>query len=572
MASLLSPGVLTREIDLTNAAPAGASTSAGIAMEASWGPVDEMLLISDESSLVESFGKPSETNYKSWFTAKNFLSYSNSMYVIRSLNTTGGSSPLNSGIQETGVLIKNSDDVDSHSTNELVCAKYPGVLGDSLKFWMVDSSSLSGSVYESEFPNSLVSGLDLDEVHVLVIDEDGLFTGVKGTILEKYEFLSKTSDAKNRDGSSNYYKSVINQNSDYIWVLNDICEDWGKTFNEVLEDESGSLSLVADDASKWDLDQHPVFGTSQFNGEINESLSKGNDGSAASNSDILLSFDKFKDDELVDVSFLLCADGGKVVADGLLEIAYSRKDCIVVVSPDYDSVKSDNPLDSIKTFRHNLKLGGLKDLKSSYVVMDDNWKYQFDKYNNVNRWVPCNGDTAGLMAETDNEKAVWASPGGRSLQNVIKLAWKSNKSDRDVLYPLGVNSITTFPGEGALLFGDKTLLQRPSAFDRINVRRLFIYLRKIISRTSRSFLFEQNTEYTRTSFINIVEPILEEIKTRGGITDFRVVCDSSNNTGNIIDQGRFIGDIYIKPTRSINFIELNFVAVRTDVEFSEVVV
>ena len=527
MASLLSPGVLTREIDLTNAAPAGASTSAGIAMEASWGPVDEMLLISDESSLVESFGKPSERNYKSWFTAKNFLSYSNSMYVIRSV----GSNPLNSGIQEDGVLIKNSDDVDSHSGDELVCAKYPGVLGDSLKFWMVDSSSLSGSVYESEFPNSTVSGLDLDEVHVLVIDEDGLFTGVRGTILEKYEFLSKTSDAKNRDGSSNYYKSVINQNSDYIWVLNDICEDWGKTFNEVLkENENGSLELVAADASKWDLSQDSVFGTTQFNGEINESLSKGSDGLAATNADILLSFDKFKDDELVDVSFLLCADGGKVVADGLLEIAYSRKDCIVVVSPDYSDVKDDNPLDAIKTFRYNLNLGGLKDLKSSYVVMDDNWKYQFDKYNNVNRWVPCNGDTAGLMAETDNEKAVWASPGGRSLQNVIKLAWKSNKSDRDVLYPLGVNSITTFPGEGALLFGDKTLLQRPSAFDRINVRRLFIYLRKIISRTSRSFLFEQNTEYTRTSFINIVEPILEEIKTRGGITDFRVVCDSSNNT------------------------------------------
>jgi len=236
-----------------------------------------------------------------------------------------------------------------------------------------------------------------------------------------------------------------------------------------------------------------------------------------------------------------------------------------------DVVDEENPYVKIKEYRDKLNVGSLRDLKGSFMVMDDNWKYQFDKYNNNNVWVPCCGDTAGLMAETDVERAAWFSPGGRSLKNVIKLAWKSKKSERDVLYPLGINSITTFPGEGAILYGDRTMLVRPSAFDRINVRRLFIVLRKSISKTARSFLFENNTAYTRERFKSTVIPFLEEIQGRQGITDFKVVCDDSNNTGQVIDENRFIGDIYIKPTRSINFIELNFVAVRTDVEFSEIV-
>ena len=557
MASLLSPGVLTREIDLTTVVPAGATTEAGIAILSHWGPVDETVLITSESELVEIFGKPSDDNAARWFTAKNFLSYSSSLYVVRTTKDGGSGNPvLNSGIDNLPVLIKNEDAVDSHSTGERLCARCPGVLGDSLKIFIADATSLSTSSYKGEFANS---ELETDELHILVIDEDGLFSGVKNTILEKYEFLSKKSDAKKRDGSSNYYKNVINTNSEYIWILNDYLSDWGKPHDEVL-DPAGSLIGSSDN---WDLDA-----------AVEKSLEGGADGlmkTSEAKGELNTAYDKFKDDELIDISFLLCADGGKEVADYLLEIANYRKDCLVVVSPDVTDVISDTPKVKVETFRKNLNLGGIKDLKSSYMVMDDNWKYQFDRYNNVNRWVPCNGDTAGIMAETDAERAPWASPGGRTLQNVIKLAWKSNRSERDDLYPLGINSITTFPGEGALLFGDRTLLQRPSAFDRINVRRLFIYLRKIVSRASRSLLFEQNTEFTRRRFVNLVEPILREIQGRQGITDFRVVCDSSNNPGNIVDQNRFVGDIYIKPTRSINFIELNFVAVRTDVDFEEVV-
>lgn len=563
MASLLSPGVLTREIDLTTVVPAAASTEAGISLFAHWGPVDELTLVTNESDLEKAFGKPSDDNAASWFTAKNFLSYSSGLYVARALDTT---SAKNSDLSGAGVLIRNDSDVDTHTGTELLCAKCPGKLGDSLKVFIIDSTTYTGSTYESEFPQGAP---DLDEIHVLVIDEDGLFSGIKGTILEKYSYLSKCSDALNRDGSSNYYKKSINDSSDYVTILNDLNVDWGKKFDEVLNDVGGVLSLKGANAD-WDLNVHAVFA-----GEVNVSLSGGADGNmnpSTGENLLLISYDLFKDDELVDISFLLGADGGKNVADALLEICYSRKDCLAVISPEKnDVVNQSTPFLNVKSYRLSLNLGGLKDLKSSYMVMDDNWKYQFDKYNNVNRWVPCNGDTAGLMAETDNEKAVWFSPGGRSLQNVIKLGWKSKREERDVLYPLGVNSITTFPGEGALLFGDRTLLQRPSAFDRINVRRLFIHLRKIISRASRSLLFEQNTEYTRRRFISIVEPVLREIQGRQGITDFRVVCDDSNNTGNIIDQNRFIGDIYIKPARSINFIELNFVAVRTDVDFTEVV-
>ena len=561
MASLLSPGVLTREIDLTTVVPAGASTEGGISLLTHWGPADKLILISSENELAERFGKPSDDNAAGWFTAKNFLSYSNSLYVVRALDKASAKNSTQSG---NGELIENSDKVDSYAGAETgICAKYPGKIGDTLKVWVADSATFSGSTYESEFT---AGAPDLDEIHVLVIDEDGLFSGVKGTILEKYEFLSKVSDAKNRDGSTNYYKQVINNVSEYISILSDLHVDWGKKFAVVLDDSNpAGLSLLLN-AADWDLV-----------GEIKVSLNGGADGEMDSSTpvgtaSIELGYDLFSDDELVDVSFLLGADGGVSLANALINIASSRKDCLAVISPEKgDVVNNVNPFASVKNYRDNLSLGGLKDLKSSYIVMDDNWKYQFDKYNNVNRWVPCNGDTAGLMAETDLEKALWFSPGGRSLKNVIKLAWKSKKSERDVLYPLGVNSITTFPGEGAILYGDRTMLQRPSAFDRINVRRLFIHLRKVISRASRSLLFDQNTEYTRRRFINIVEPVLREIQARQGITDFKIVCDSTNNTGNIIDQNRFIGDIYIKPARSINFIELNFVAVRTDVDFSEVV-
>ncbi len=559
MASLLSPGVITREIDLTTVTPAVASTEGGIALHTQWGPAGKLVLITDEADLAEVFGKPkSGYNAENWFTAKNFLSYSGALYVSRALNTDA----LNSVSNGDNVLVKNLDhwEAGGQLTSAAFIAKYPGSIGDSLKVELADSSVFATWAYKSLFGDAPTQ----DQLHVVIIDEGGLFSGEKGKVLEKFEFLSKLSDGKYEDGSSSYYQKILNDSSEYIWAKDHLLPEWGKTESEtVVYDADGDItSLVQAD------DQIMMSAGSISTGH---SLGFGHNGTSDDQNRVN-AMDLFVDDELVDISFLLAGKADAIVINKVFAIASSRQDCLGVISPEKeDCVNAIDPAGNIKTFRESLSVGGLRDLKGSFMVMDDNWKYQFDKYNNVNRWVPCNGDTAGLMAETDIERAAWFSPGGRSLKNVIKLAWKSKKAERDVLYPLGVNSITTFPGEGAILYGDRTMLKRPSAFDRINVRRLFIVLRKTISRTARAFLFEQNTEFTRERFKNTVIPFLEEVQGRQGITDFLVVCDETNNTGQVIDQNRFIGDIYIKPARSINFIELNFVAVRTDVEFSEVV-
>ena len=261
---------------------------------------------------------------------------------------------------------------------------------------------------------------------------------------------------------------------------------------------------------------------------------------------------------------------GITIPNYLIAIAETRKDCIVFVSPPKANVVYATAGAEVT----NITTTAATYTKSSFAVMDTGWKYQFDKYNDVYRWVPLNGDIAGLCARTDNERDPWFSPAGLNrgvIKNVVKLAWNPTKAERDTLYKAGVNPVVTFPGEGTILYGDKTLLNRPSAFDRINVRRLFIVLEKSIAKAARSSLFEFNDEFTRASFINLVEPFLRDVQGRRGIYDFRVVCDTTNNTGEIIDQNQFVGDIYIKPARSINFIQLNFVAVRTGVAFEEIV-
>ena len=574
MASLLSPGVISREIDLTTATPAVASTEGGIALDTQWGPADKLVLVTDELDLVEFFGKPNSVNAARWFTAKNFLSYSTALYVSRAVNSTTYNATNHTSAEN--LQIKNSDSFEAMSldgVSSLLAAKYAGSIGNTLKVSFADNSTYDTWTEKSNFSGKP----DLDELHIAIIDEDGLFSGSKGTLLEKYEFVSKFSDAKNEDGSSNYYKQVVNDKSEYIYVLqhDPLMTGWGGDSSDYLEFNSstGVASHKNDQNGASQADEIMLASAN----ETEYSLGHGTDGTITS-SDLENAYDLFEDEELVDISFLIVGpdtldnDNSSPLVQKVYDIVSSRQDCLGVLSPQKDDVvDEEDPHTKIKEYRDKLNVGSLRDLKGSFMVMDDNWKYQFDKYNNKNCWVPCCGDTAGLMAETDVERAAWFSPGGRSLKNVIKLGWKSKKSERDSLYTLGINSITTFPGEGAILYGDRTMLVRPSAFDRINVRRLFIVLRKSISKTARSFLFENNTSYTRERFKSTVIPFLEEIQGRQGITDFKVVCDDTNNTGQVIDENRFIGDIYIKPTRSINFIELNFVAVRTDVEFSEIV-
>ena len=398
----------------------------------------------------------------------------------------------------------------------------------------------------SDFANT--AGGSGDELHVVIADEDGEWTGTKNTVLETFENLSVASDAKNEDGSVNYYKEVLNQQSRYIyWAAHDFKTNAGNK------------------ASGTTFSGDPKPATF--------SLINGRDGATPTNADYINGYNKFKSAEDIDVSFLLGGAQNATVLESIIgNICEVRKDCLLTLSPERADVVNNSSFsgkEAIDTvaFRDTLT-------STSYAVMDSGWKYQYDKFNDLQRYIPANGDTAGIMVRSDIARDPWYSPAGFNrgiLKNVNKLAFNPNKAERDLLYKNGVNPITTFPGEGTVLFGDKTLLAKPSAFDRINVRRLFIVLEKAIATAAKFTLFEFNDAFTRAQFVQLVEPFLRDVQGRRGIFDFRVVCDETNNTPEVIDSNRFIGDIFIKPARSINFIQLNFIAVRTGVEFSEVV-
>lgn len=765
----VSPGVNVTEIDLTTVVPAVSSTEGAIAGPFRWGPVETRVLVDSEVTLASRFQTPTNYNAETFFTAANFLSYGNKLYVARTVSTDAKNAVGGNSIS-TGVLIKNEADFENGVVSDaLFAAKYPGVLGNSLKVEVCDSSAAfsntvsvktlaatnssvllfgtdsvayfniqftngsnaatvlvtagntattntqlsaaldyvtgtlaagtllkagngsigeqylevtsigadaynenqyafdgtqavasatidagavdaitvdtAGAGYETaptvtitggggtgatatanvhangevnvitvdaggsgytttptvtlSTPNATYTGatrtINLksrytlastfasttitqawkyqntvdgapttttftatkggsgDELHVLVIDEDGELTGVPGTVVERFEGLSRATDAKNESGETIYYKDVLNNNSNWIYVINE---------------ESASYSNTAINMTSL---------TGSVAGLFAESLAGGVDGAGETTmtlADYAKGYDLFSDPADIDISLVLTgrATGG-THGEGLFNyiidnICESRKDCVAFGSPEKaDVVNEADAADKIVEFRNVVR-------STSYAVLDSGYKYQYDKYNDVYRWVPLNGDIAGLVVRTDDVRDPWFSPGGFNrgqIKNVVKLAYNPRKAFRDVLYKAGVNPVVTFPGQGTVLFGDKTLLAKPSAFDRINVRRLFIVLEKAISTASKFTLFEFNDEFTRSQFVNLVEPFLRDVQGRRGIYDFRVVCDESNNTGEVIDRNEFIGDIYIKPARSINFIQLNFVAVRTGVEFSEVV-
>jgi hypothetical protein len=386
-----------------------------------------------------------------------------------------------------------------------------------------------------------------------VVDEDGKFTGTPGTVLEKFSYVSKASDAKTEVGESNYYKDVINRTSRYIWWGNHVgATAPGTAWGSTVPGSTGFATFGATGPYVNSL----TFGVS------------GNDLDGTSGFAID-AYDEFVDDSN-DVNLIIAGEADQATITHLISnIAEVRKDCIVLYSPEYsDVVNALTPLTNVTGFMNTLSPN------SSYAVMDSNWKYQYDKYNDVFRWIPCNGDVAGLCARTDQTNDPWFSPAGYNrgvIKNVIKLAWNPSKAQRDELYKVGVNPIITESGTGTVLFGDKTTLARPSAFDRINVRRLFIILEKAIATAAKFSLFEINDEFTRSQFVGLVEPYLRDVQGRRGIYDFKVVCDETNNTPQVIDSNSFVGDIYLKPAKSINYIQLNFVAVRSGVEFSEIV-
>ena len=416
-----------------------------------------------------------------------------------------------------------------------------------------------------------------DQLHVVVVDDQGSISGNAGTILEKHAFLSKATDAVNSLGSQVYYKDYIADNSNYLFV-------GIATGNGSIASGIQTAFTPTPTSNVWGTKAQGV--TFNVAGNVLYTLAAGKDYSGTNDEggyntklgDVVAGYELFENEAEYSVNFLLNGPGiatdkqaSQAKANKLIAIAESRKDCIAVISPDRQSVvdvtSSRQQTDNVVQFFDALT-------SSSYAVFDSGYKYQFDRFNNTFRYMPLNGDIAGLMARTSQEQFPWFSPAGAqrgSILNTVKLAYNPSKVQRDTLYTRRVNPVIFSPGGGFLLFGDKTALSFASAFDRINVRRLFLTLEQTIEVAARTQLFEFNDDITRANFRNIVEPYLRDVQAKRGITDFVVICDDTNNTPDVIDANEFKADIFIKPARSINFIGLTFVATRTGVAFEEVV-
>jgi len=590
MAFSISPGVNVSEVDLTTVIPSVLTTAGAFAGAFNWGPVDTRIQVSSESNMLQIFTKPDSNTYVSYYTAASFLAYGNNLKIVRSVGSTSYNADANTSYATT---VKNEAEYEYSylsGNNANVAgpfmARYPGALGNSLVIGVLDSSNTAaanatnasawtvngvnvGSYFSGNPGTSLQAtsaGAANDEIHVVVLDGLGLFTGVKNQILEVFPYLSKASDAKDILGNSNYYKNYIFNNSNYIYVMDP--PDYSNTTSTALTTYKWGTPL-SNGVNYTQL----YSGANNNNSFVNVSLTGGTDA-IPTTATLQTSYDLFKNPDEVDVSLIITGDASPTVQAYVGNIAISRKDCIAFVSP--PSLNVINKSASVATTNITTWATSLLATLSSptnYVVADSGWKYMIDKHNNTYRWIPLNGDIAGLCVYTDTQADPWYSPAGfnrGNLKNVIKLAWNPGKSERDSIYTLGVNPVVTFPGQGTVLYGDKTFTTKPSAFDRINVRRLFIILEKTIAQASKYSLFEFNDEFTRSQFVALVSPFLRDIQGRRGIYDFRVVCDESNNTPEVIDSNRFVGDIYVKPARSINYIQLNFVAVRTGVSFNEV--
>ena len=638
MAFQVSPGVLVQEKDLTRIIPAVSTSIGAFAGEFRKGPLDQITSISSEQELVSVFGKPDNNNFEAFFSAANFLQYSNALRVVRVQNT----GLANAAVSGSAVAIKNTQDYqDNYNAGQASvgewAARTAGVWGNGLKvsachsatgfqedakttindsamavghttvtltsgtgFAVGDivefSASAGGTDYDGrKYKITGVSTNDItfvradtlqgglhqvpadganvrrlwefyefvsgapgtspyaasksgvnDEMHVVVIDEDGNITGKTGEVIEVYDKVSKASDAKSPQGDSNYVRDVIYNKSNYIYWMDHHAS--GSNHGSA----AAGITFTAVDTPKTD------------------SLINGANGSAATAGEIKTAYELFEDAETVDVGLIIGGSCNATHVDDLITLAEKRKDAIAFVSPERSDVAG---ITSSITQTQNVLafMNGIR--SSSYVMLDSGYKYMYDRYNDVYRYVPLNGDIAGLAARTDLIADSWFSPAGLNrgvIRGAVKLAYNPSKSQRDELYKARINPVVTFPGQGTVLFGDKTGLSAPSAFDRINVRRLFIVLEKAISTASKFQLFEFNDEFTRANFRNIVEPFLREVQGRRGITDFLVVCDETNNTGEVIDRNEFIAEIFIKPARSINFITLQFIATRTGVSFEEV--
>jgi hypothetical protein len=634
MANLTSPGLVINEFDFTAIIPSDSSITGAICGTFFSGPISTPTLIASEGELATIFGKPTDLNYQTFFTAANFLQYSNSLYVVRADSNAN----FNAVTSNAQIKILNQDDYvlnyfgNVTYANTKFAIQYPGAKGNSVGIAVCsdrnrfDTSSINGValtatanvssntivfsanvepyistgssqniyvgslaalsnvqsvvnttvvigsdqianitantsgaararwIYSTAFETPLgtsaytaLNGGANDEMHIIVVDTQGKVTGSVGNIIERYSNVSKASDAKTDDGSANYYVEVLKQKSAHVWAVNHLETTWG--------------SLSTGTTFKSNTSTYLTF--------------SGGASGIPTDADVINGYDLFSDKDNISINLLMSGDGdggSSVVVSKVMTIADTRKDCLACVSPTTlamctpsSTLLSTGIVQSLALFKSTLSP------LTSYSIMDSAWKYQFDKYLNKYRYVPLNGDIAGLIARTATNQDAWWSPAGFNrgkILNAIKLSWNPNQTQRDELYKISINPIISVPNEGILLYGDKTLLNTTSAFSRINVRGLFILLEKSISKAAKYSLFEFNDEFTRSQFVSMVEPFLRNIKAKRGIYDYKVICDTTNNTPDVIDANKFIGSIFIKPARSINFIELNFVAVGTAIDFS----
>ena len=664
----VSPGVEVKEVDLTNIVPAVSTTIGAVCGPFEKGPVSEITSISSEKQLVEVFGKPNANNFEYFFTAANFLQYSNSLRVVRTESTLKNASSGGSGILIRNTLHYQESFADGQGTHGTWSARTAGIHANGIKIDICDKNNFSemsnkqvndgsasaaettitmdafdatdfavgeviefysdagGTVFATgheaqkyeitavdtsaetitfrQLDDPAGSGLiadladdsyvkrywrfsDLfdtapgtsefatargvldDEIHIVVYDSSGRQTGfdndVAGerlnSVLETFAFVSKHPEATTPQGNSNYYPDVIYRDSKFIYwgdhptAAIDASGDWGQPLSSDLSVQ-GSSAFNKLSTGVENVDR--------------STLANGTDDYAVTDGEQLTSYARFDDGEAVDVNLIMAAKATSTLATNLITIVEKRKDALVFISPERSDVvgvaDSNTQTTNVKNFFDLLP-------STSFAVFDSGYKYQYDRFNDVYRYVPLNGDIAGVTAFTESVADAFFSPAGFTrgqIRGAVKLAYEPNKDQRDTLYKARINPVNSFPGQGTVLFGDKTALAKPSAFDRINVRRLFIILEKAIATAAKFQLFEFNDEFTRAQFKNLVEPFLREIQGRRGITDFKVVADESNNTGEVIDRNEFVADIFVKPTRSINFITLNFVAVRTGVAFTEI--
>lgn len=571
MAEFASPSVITTERDFSATVQMLGTSTGGTVLNARWGAINEEIVCSNEDELVAQAGKPTDDNYRDWFVAANFLKYTSSLRWVRVVdeetakNATVGASPI---------LIKNKADIDIVTTSTTLtqpfAAKYAGELGNSLSIAIADAATFTGWKYEELFdtaPNSsgALAGSTkdaLDEVHVVVIDRLGMFTGYPNTVLETYAYLSKAADAKGVNGDSNYYINVLNAKSSYVWGLAPIAGD------AVVEDAATAFSPIGKRLSAG----KPFIALSSAYVGL---FVGGDDGETPTKAEYLSAFDVLTTPPDTDVALLFAGGCGNDlnhpdVSSYVLAQTSERQDMLGFVSPKYSDVVGVNKLDALTNIRGTKAALTTKD---SFGTMSTGYKLQYDRYNDRNRWIPANGDDAGLCARTENNQDVWISPAGFQRGNYIEclaLAYNPDKTSRDILYKDNINCVCTFGKEGTLLYGDKTLQAKNSSFSFIGTRRLFNYLKRSIREAAKYNLFDFNTPYTRQAFKDMIEPILREIKGRDGVVDYYVRCDEKNNTTAVIQKGEFLADIIVKPQFSIQGIRLSFTAVRRDVSFDEV--